>query len=182
MDTYLLHNLFTPLLLSPTACTLTRYYLIPVVVVVESIRRNRKEGNMHIHPSKLTIPSQQWGKCSAAAWLICTCYSRLIAFSNNTLRLRPSQFTSQIYITRTSPNYDINRHYSSSKGKSSSPPQDFGNASIRNLEDATNVTRPGSGMGELDDFLSGRIRQWPPVYVHTTQLIYTTMPCVKFLH
>lgn len=49
-------------------------------------------------------------------------------------------------------------------------------ASVGDLEDAGDVARPGTGVGQLDDLLPGRIRQRPSVDVDAAQLVHPAMP------
>lgn len=56
-----------------------------------------------------------------------------------------------------------------------SPAEYFGHASVRHLQYAGYVARPGARMRELDDLLSGRVRQWAPVDIYPAQLIDATM-------
>lgn len=46
------------------------------------------------------------------------------------------------------------------------PSQDLGDAPIGDLEDPGDVTGSGSGVSELDDFLSGGVRQGTPADEH----------------
>lgn len=57
------------------------------------------------------------------------------------------------------------------RGKTYSPAEYFGHASVGHLQYAGYVAGPGTRMRELDDLLPGRVRQWAPVDVHPAQLV-----------
>jgi hypothetical protein len=56
------------------------------------------------------------------------------------------------------------------------PPEYFRDASVGNLEDARDVAWPRTRVGQLDDLLTGRVRQRSPVDVDSTQLVDAAMP------
>lgn len=72
----------------------------------------------------------------------------------------------------------LNMHLLHDKAISSGylPSEYFRDASIGDLEDARDVARPGTRVGQLDDLLSGRVRQRSAVDVNSTQLIDAAMP------
>lgn len=57
------------------------------------------------------------------------------------------------------------------------PSKDFRNATIWNLQNSGYIARPGAGVSQFHNFLSGGVRQWSSVHINTSQLVYTTVSC-----
>lgn len=57
------------------------------------------------------------------------------------------------------------------------PAEDLGHAAVRHLQNARDVAGPSPTVGQLHDLLPRGVGQGPPVHVHPTQLVDTTVAC-----
>ena len=56
------------------------------------------------------------------------------------------------------------------------PSQYFGDTAIGDLKDSGDITRAGTAVGELHDFLAGGVGEGASVHIHPAQLIHAAVP------